>query len=120
MRHTWSVSVLLAVAIIAGYAAGARPVQAQIEPLPFTIGDTVTFTFPGGSYLKATLVGLLAAFVVTIAIAAVELLLAQRRLAGSMQCNDGICDGGVQVGDVSYLGIAFLVAFAAADRKSVV
>ena len=65
-------------------------------------------------YLKAALVGLLAGFVLTIGIAAVELLLAQRRLAASMQCDDGMCDGVVQLGDVRYLGIAFLVAFAAA------
>jgi hypothetical protein len=65
-------------------------------------------------YLKATVVGLLAGVAVTIAIAAAEWLLAQRRLAASMQCDDGMCDGVVQVGDVSYLGIAFLVGFAIA------
>ena len=47
MRHPWSVPVLLALAALAGYAAGARPVQAQSEPLPFSTGDTVTFSFPG-------------------------------------------------------------------------
>jgi hypothetical protein len=45
MRHPWSVPVLLALAAVAGYAAGARPVQAQSEPLPFKTGDTVTFRY---------------------------------------------------------------------------
>ena len=46
MRHSWSVPVLLALAALAGYAAGARPVQAQSDVLPFSIGDTVTFSLP--------------------------------------------------------------------------
>ncbi len=51
MRHPWSIAVLLAVAALAGYAAGARPVQAQAEALPFTIGETVTFSMhPEGSW----------------------------------------------------------------------
>ena len=49
MRHPWSVPVLLALAALAGYAAGARPVQAQSEPLPFSTGDTVTFSYPEGT-----------------------------------------------------------------------
>jgi hypothetical protein len=48
MRHPWSVSVLLALAALAGSAAGARPVQAQIEALPFSTGETVTFSPRGG------------------------------------------------------------------------
>ena len=44
---SWSVPVLLALAALAGYAAGARPVQAQTEPLPFSTGDTVTFLSRG-------------------------------------------------------------------------
>jgi hypothetical protein len=48
MRHPWSVPVLLALAALAGYATGARPVQAQAEPFPFQVGDVVTFTFQGG------------------------------------------------------------------------
>jgi hypothetical protein len=43
MRHRWSVPVLLALAAIAGYAAGATPTQAQSEPLPFQRGETVIF-----------------------------------------------------------------------------
>jgi hypothetical protein len=45
MRQSWSVPVLLALAALAGYAAGARPVQAQSQPLPFSVGETVTFRF---------------------------------------------------------------------------
>ena len=45
MRHSWSVPVLLALAALAGYAVGAHPVQAQSEALPFSTGDTVTFSF---------------------------------------------------------------------------
>ena len=48
MRHPWSVPVLLALAALAGYAA--RPVQAQTEPLPFSTGDTVTFSNPEGTW----------------------------------------------------------------------
>jgi hypothetical protein len=44
MRHSWSVPVLLALAALAGYAAGARPVQAQMDALPFSTGDVVTFS----------------------------------------------------------------------------
>jgi hypothetical protein len=47
MRDSWSVPVLLALAALAGYAAGARPVQAQTEALPFSTGDTVTLYFHG-------------------------------------------------------------------------
>lgn len=47
MRHLWSVPVLLALAALAGYATGARPVQAQAEAFPFEVGDTVTFSFQG-------------------------------------------------------------------------
>ena len=46
MRHSWSVLVLLALAALAGYAAGTRPVQAQSDALPFSNGDTVTFNLP--------------------------------------------------------------------------
>ena len=48
MRHPWSVPVLLALAAVAGYAAGARPVQAQTEQWPFSSGEVVTLTLPGG------------------------------------------------------------------------
>jgi hypothetical protein len=50
MRHPWSVPVLLALAALAGYAAGARPVQAQGEPLPFAMGETVTISIQGGTH----------------------------------------------------------------------
>ena len=49
MRHPWSVPVLLALAALAGYAAGARPVQAQSQPLPFAIGETVTISVQGAT-----------------------------------------------------------------------
>jgi hypothetical protein len=65
-------------------------------------------------YLRATLVGLLVGFVVTVAMTAFELLLAQRKLAESMQCADGVCDSYVQFGHVRYLGIAFVLGFAPA------
>jgi hypothetical protein len=45
MRHACSVPVLIALAALAGYASGARPVQAQPEPWPFSIGEVVTFEF---------------------------------------------------------------------------
>ena len=44
MRHSWSVPFLLALAALAGYAAGARPVQAQGAAFPFQLGDIVTFS----------------------------------------------------------------------------
>ena len=50
MRHPWSVPVLLALTALAGYAAGARPVQAQSEALPFSTGETVTFSNPEGTW----------------------------------------------------------------------
>ena len=50
MRHSMFVPVLLALAALAGYAAGARPVQAQSEALPFSTGDTVTFSNPEGTW----------------------------------------------------------------------
>ena len=51
MRHSWSFPVLLALAALAGYAAGARPVQAQSDTFPFSIGDTVTFNLqPDGTW----------------------------------------------------------------------
>jgi hypothetical protein len=48
MRHPWSVPVLLALAALAGYAVGARPVQAQAEQWPVGIGQDITLTLPGG------------------------------------------------------------------------
>ena len=50
MRQSWSVPVLLALAALAGYAVGARPVQAQAQSLPFTIGETVTISLQGGTH----------------------------------------------------------------------
>ena len=50
MRYSWTVFVLLALAALAGYAAGARPVKAQAQPLPFAIGETVTFSLQGGTH----------------------------------------------------------------------
>ena len=49
MRHSWSVPVLLGFAALAGYASGARPVQAQVQPLPFAVGETVTISLQGGT-----------------------------------------------------------------------
>jgi len=46
MRHPWPIGVLLALAALAGYAAGAAPAQAQSESLPFRIGEVVTFRYP--------------------------------------------------------------------------
>jgi hypothetical protein len=45
MRHPWFVTVLLALALLTGYAVGARPAQAQAQPLPFPIGEIVTFRY---------------------------------------------------------------------------
>ena len=46
MRFPWSVPVLLVLAALAGYATGARPVQAQADSFPFQVGDIVSFYFP--------------------------------------------------------------------------
>jgi hypothetical protein len=48
VRLSWSVPVLLVLAALAGYAARARPVQAQVAALPFTTGDTVVISLQGG------------------------------------------------------------------------
>ena len=48
MRHPSSIPVLLAVAALAGYAAGARPVQAQSEAFPLQVGEIVMFSFQDG------------------------------------------------------------------------
>ena len=45
MRHSWFVPILVAIAVLSGYAAGARPVQAQPETLPFQLGATVEIGF---------------------------------------------------------------------------
>ena len=52
MRHLSVVPILLALAALAGYAAGARPVQAQVEALPFSTGDTLTFSLQGDGVWK--------------------------------------------------------------------
>ena len=49
MRHPVFVPALLALAALAGYAAGVRPLQAQSEVWPFSTGEVVTLTFPGGA-----------------------------------------------------------------------
>ena len=48
MRHSWCLSVLIAFAALAGYAAATTPVRAQAEAVPFRQGDIVTFGFQGG------------------------------------------------------------------------
>ena len=48
MRHRWSIPILLALAAVAGYAAGARPVTAQSLVSPVAVGDTVVFSFQDG------------------------------------------------------------------------
>ena len=48
MRHSWRLSVLLAFAALAGYAAATTPVRAQAEAVPFQQGDIVTFSFQDG------------------------------------------------------------------------
>jgi hypothetical protein len=50
MRHRWSVPVLLVLAALAGYAVGARPVQAQAQPWPFALGESVTISLQGGTH----------------------------------------------------------------------
>ena len=54
MRHSWSFPVLLALAALAGYTAGARPVQAQSDTFPFSIGDTVTFNLQPGRHVEVS------------------------------------------------------------------
>jgi hypothetical protein len=48
MRHPWSIPVLLALVALGGYAAGARPVEAQAPVFPFLPGETVHFSFQDG------------------------------------------------------------------------
>ena len=47
MRHSWSVPVLLALATLGGYAAGARPVGAQSEEPLIRVGDRVLVLYNG-------------------------------------------------------------------------
>lgn len=49
MRHPWSVPVLLTLAALGGYAAGAQPLGAQPEALPFRTGQTVELGFDASS-----------------------------------------------------------------------
>ena len=49
MRHSWSVPVLLALAALAGYAAGSRPVQAQSQPLLINVGEKVVVFYGTGT-----------------------------------------------------------------------
>jgi hypothetical protein len=49
MRHPWSVPVLLALAALAGYAAGARPVQAQSQPPLINVGERVAVFYGNGT-----------------------------------------------------------------------
>jgi len=55
MRHACSVPVLLAFAALAGYAAAARPVQAQSDQWPFGSGDAIVLAFPGGGTRSCTI-----------------------------------------------------------------
>ena len=48
MRHPWLAPVLLILAAFVGYAAASRPVQAQAEQWPFSSGEVITLTLPGG------------------------------------------------------------------------
>ena len=48
MRHSWCLSVLIAFAAVAGYAAAITPVRAQAEAVPFQQRDIVTFSFQDG------------------------------------------------------------------------
>ena len=52
MRHPWSIAILLAASALAGHAARARPVQAQVEALLFAVGETVTFSLHPDGTLK--------------------------------------------------------------------
>ena len=44
MRHHSLIAVLVGLGALAGYAADA-PAQAQSQPLPFLMGETVTFRY---------------------------------------------------------------------------
>ena len=48
MRRSLCLSVLIALAALAGYAAATTPVRAQAEAVPFQQGDIVTFSFQDG------------------------------------------------------------------------
>jgi len=48
MRYSWSIPVLLVLAALAGYAAGARPLQAQPQATPILLGEVVLFSFQDG------------------------------------------------------------------------
>jgi hypothetical protein len=54
MRLPWSVSALLVLAALAGYAAASRPVQAQADPWPFSRGEVITLTLPGDRTHRCT------------------------------------------------------------------
>jgi hypothetical protein len=49
MRNTLIAAVLLVLVALAGFAVGARPVQAQVESMPFATGESVIFTLQGGA-----------------------------------------------------------------------
>ena len=51
MRARWFVSLLALAAALAGYAA-LRPLDAQADPFPFAIGETVRFTLPDNGVLQ--------------------------------------------------------------------
>ena len=62
MRHPSSVPVLLVLAALAGYATGARPVQAQAEPLPVNVGEHVTVHYDQGSRRPCQVIALRGTF----------------------------------------------------------
>jgi hypothetical protein len=47
MRYRWLGLLLVLAAVLGGYSI-LRPVNAQADPFPFAIGDTVRFTSPDG------------------------------------------------------------------------
>jgi hypothetical protein len=49
MRHSWSIPVLLALAALGGYSAGARPVQAQSQPPLISVGERVIVFYGNGT-----------------------------------------------------------------------
>src|SRR5918994_758556 len=63
MRHPWSVPVVLVLTALAGYAAGARPLQAQPETLPFQLGQTVELGFDASHSRKCRIEDLKGTFV---------------------------------------------------------
>ena len=62
MRQSWSVPVLLALATLGGYAAGARPVGAQSEEPLIRVGDRVVMFYNEGRSQQCQVIAIQGSF----------------------------------------------------------